>query len=71
MTTIYILLYAVTWAFLAVFRLVGWSGLNDQAMMLKYNTLKGVYQVVYQSLPSDQFTLLEYNTLKGVYLIRG
>ena len=42
----YHILYTVTWAFLAVFLLVRWSGLSDQDILLEYNTLKGVYQLL-------------------------
>ena len=37
----YHILYALSWAFLAVFWLVRWSCLNDQAILLEYNTFKG------------------------------
>ena len=47
------------------------SCLNDQAILLEYYTLKGMYQIVYQLVRwsglSGQDILLEYNTLKGVY----
>ena len=30
-----------------------WRGLRGQEILLEYNTLKGVYQVMHQLLPSD------------------
>ena len=53
------------------------SCLNDQTILLEYNTLKGrrlnftdlAYLVLWSCL-SDQAILLEYNTLKGVYQVR-
>ena len=41
-----------------VYQLVRWSGLNDQAILLEYNTLKGVCQM----LPSDWPICLALNS---------